>query len=140
MTYFIVVVIASLAVAAPFFSACTATPAAVTSYSEYLSIVEERLRLSKVEAQASDLRRTQQGHCNLFRFNTSVDDGAGCIAYVTMLGCAGRCYTEEIPRYYMSRYIVTSIKSKGNVLRKAGNCLTLDGTSRETTARLQPTS
>lgn len=69
-------------------------------YDEYLSMI---LQQQKNQEQQ---QRNKRGayHCNLVPLNLTIHNEEGCRAYIPVYGCAGRCFSTEIPNHFMSRY------------------------------------
>ena len=102
MTHLTVPILAALASALLLACTCTAT-LSLMSYEDYLSFVQQKQRQELEEFQRN--KRGTRDYCNLFPFNRTITNENGCVGYLPLIGCAGKCLSEQIPYHYTSRYI-----------------------------------
>ena len=75
----------------------TAVPS--MDYKDYLSLV-----VQQQQQQLRRSRRAQPSHCSAVGLNVTVENEDGCVGFVAVYGCTGRCRSYQIPHHYMSRY------------------------------------
>lgn len=103
MTHLLSLPILAVLVGAALLLVCTATPS-LMSYEDYLSLVVQQQRRQQQQELQRDKRRSERDYCTLFPFNRTVTNEDGCVGYLPLFGCAGRCRSMQIPYYYTSRY------------------------------------
>ena len=79
-----------------------ATAVSSMDYNDYISLVIQQQQEQQQQLRRS--RRAQPSHCSAVGLNVTVENGDGCVGFVAVYGCTGRCRSHQIPHYYMSRY------------------------------------
>lgn len=74
------------------------TSTTVLEYEDYLAFMQQK-------QQEQREKRAPSSHCSLFAFTYTLENEDGCVGYIPLFGCAGRCSTGETPNYYQSRYV-----------------------------------